>query len=130
MTVTTQLKPIEKRQFHRVDLVCEVRLVIDDEEYWGTVIDMSLNGILITQSEAQKVSLGTHAIAHIKPADDSSQQIMMHVEIARKHNDHLGCECISIDFMSAKRLRLLMERNNANSQLLKREFAKLADHYL
>lgn len=124
-----KLNRAEKRLFHRVSVASGARLIVDEQEHKGTVVDISLNGLMIALDEHWQGPIGVTGVVQIDMPDNPSHHIMMHVEIARCSEKHLGCECISIDFQSAKRLKQLMIQSDCDETLLSREFSLLVEKY-
>lgn len=124
-----QSEPLEKRRFHRVSVDCDVVLVINDHSYQGSLVDVSLKGLMIVFDKAWSFGIGANAIVQLISADLDDQKITMHVELVRINGRHMACECISVDFKSAKRLKQLMALKHSDPELLNREFSTLIDHF-
>ncbi len=114
----------ERRRFHRIATDKPVELSIGERSYAGTVLDISLRGLLVQISDDAGPQRGEQANAHIK-LNDERCCINLTGEIAHIEGQHIGIHCISMDLDSAAQLRRMVELNLADNDLLERELAQL-----
>lgn len=114
----------DKRRFSRVPFDANVLITQADKEWHAQMLDISLNGLLITTPEGWHAGSGEHF--HVELIfTDSSSLIHCDVEVAHAEADRIGCRIINIDVESVSHLRRLMELNLGNPELLNRELSGL-----
>lgn len=99
----------ERRHYTRVGFDAEVTLNQGDYSFSSHLIDISLNGVLLSTPEDYEISTGEPVYIHVKLADET--QIHMKVELAHSSSTVLGFKCDSIDMESLSHLRRLIELN-------------------
>lgn len=114
----------ERRHFHRIATDKRVVLTHNGTELQGTVLDISLHGLLFETDVAWNIDSGERVHAHVILGDESCC-IDMQGEVAHVEAQRVGLKCTSIDLDSASNLRRLVELNLADETLLKRELAEL-----
>jgi len=114
----------EKRRFTRVPFDAKVLISQKEHEWHASMIDISLNGLLIATPDNWEAGPGEHF--HVELIfTDSSALIHGDVEVAHSENGHTGFRMINIDVESVSHLRRLMELNLGNPELLNRELSGL-----
>ena len=114
----------ERRRFHRIATDKPVDVMIGDKHYPGTVLDISLRGLLFLNAGDTQPEHGAEAKAHIK-LDDELCCIDLAGEVAHIEGERIGLHCTSMDLESAAKLRRMVELNLADNELLERELAQL-----
>ncbi len=114
----------ERRHFQRIATDKQVVITHDGTELHGTVLDISLHGLLFETDVAWNVDSGAAVRAHVV-LNDETCCIDMEGEVAHVEAQRVGLKCVSIDLDSASNLRRLVELNLADDALLKRELAEL-----
>ena len=96
---------IEKRRFTRVPFVTKIDLIIDDDtpELEGTVVDISLKGILINIESTTAINndMGIDARIHF----DNGINIKVGLELAHHHATFYGFSITQIDLDGISHLR-------------------------
>lgn len=114
----------EHRKFTRVDFDAEIELLQGDQRLACELIDVSLKGILVTEPENGTFDDTLTAEAVIQLSEDTA--IHMQVSLAHKHDGLLGFTCKSIDLISVKHLRRLIELNLGDDEACERELSQLS----
>lgn len=114
----------ERRRFERIatDKVVEMRN--GDTRYTGTVLDISLRGLLLEIEGDWRPRIDTPMRAEIL-LDDKLHSIVIDGEVAHVKGRHIGLRCVGMDLDSASKLRRLVELNLQDEQLLERNLAQL-----
>lgn len=120
---------VDNRRFQRVAMDSQATLHINDNKYQSTVIDISLNGLLLSLSNDWKITVGDKASAKILLDSDGNNVIAMQLEVSHIDNDHAGFHCLSIDIDSISKLKRLVELNLGDATLLNRELDKLVKQH-
>ena len=115
---------VERRRFQRIATDKCVELEIDGQRYVGSVVDISLRGLLIVCARANRLTRGDAAHARVS-LDDDSLCIEVAGEIIHVDERQVGLRCTQMGLESAARLRRLVELNLADSALLERELNEL-----
>ncbi|MHB8347097.1 MAG: PilZ domain-containing protein [Acidiferrobacterales bacterium] len=116
--------PENQRRFTRFQLDATVHIRHGHEHWEACLVDISLNGALLTipngwnGSEGEPVSLEIHIA-------DSEMVIRMEAEIAHQGHGHVGFHCRRIDLDSIEHLRRLVELNLGDPARLNRELHAL-----
>jgi len=116
----------QRRHFTRIPFDAEYKLHTPDaNKHWdGTVIDLSLHGVLVKRPEDIQVSRGDEFILDlILNANDVT--IQMEVQVAHSHDTFIGFECEHIDLDSMTHLRRVLELNLGDPGLLERELNEM-----
>ncbi|MCP4994625.1 MAG: PilZ domain-containing protein [Gammaproteobacteria bacterium] len=113
----------ERRNFHRILFDAACTLTTTDGTYNSTLMDVSLNGVLMATPEAWGGACGDQADLKIHLTDE--EIISMDVEVTHQEQGHVGLRCIHIDMESISHLRRLVELNLGDPSLLERELSAL-----
>lgn len=113
----------ERRRFSRVHFSTPVTLVQGDHQWHGTLLDISLKGVLVEMPADATYNHQESLTASILLSDQTS--IDMIVQTAHQEHNLLGLECISIDMESISHLRRLIELNLDDPAAAERELAEL-----
>ena len=116
--------PTERRHFHRIATDKPVTVHADGGEYQGTLLDISLRGLLFEIQGDWRPPNGTRLAAQIR-LDDNACCILMDGEVMHVEGARIGMHLDSIDLESASRLRRMVELNLADPDLLERELGEL-----
>ncbi|MCB1785287.1 MAG: PilZ domain-containing protein [Chromatiaceae bacterium] len=114
----------ERRRFHRIATDKPVKITAGSAVHPGTVLDLSLRGLLFEVADDWQPTSGT-AISALLELDGELCCIQMEGEVAHVEGNHVGMHCTAIDLDSASRLRRMVELNLADEQLLERDLAEL-----
>ena len=114
----------ERRRFHRIVTDKPVHLTVDTRAFAGTVVDISLHGLLVTCAGDRRPMPGDTVQARVV-LDDDSCCIECAGEIVHTEGDRVGLRCTAMDIDSAARLRRLVELNLADPAVLERELTEL-----
>lgn len=113
----------ERRTFSRIEFDATT-LLCQDEQRWDVVlIDVSLNGALVTLPDEFDGDRNRDFTLYIHLGADIA--INMIVTLAHLREDQAGFRCESIDLDSMTHLRRVVELNLGDSDLLERELAAL-----
>lgn len=116
-------KADEKRRFTRVPFVNRITLSQGELQWEGTVVDVSLNGILINCEELAVMDTEKNISSTIHFENDS--HIQAKLELAH-HNENLyGFHFNEIDIESIGHLRNIITHNLGNGQACERELMTL-----
>ena len=99
----------ERRRYSRVDFNTQVRLNQAERPCTASLIDISLNGLLVNTPEHYEIDVALPITATSALADDAC--IEMRVTLAHSSSEVLGFRCESIDIDSIAHLRRLIELN-------------------
>lgn len=110
----------ERRQFTRVNFDASAKITQESVQFESHVIDISLNGVLLTTPD--NYQLNSDRTAQLDIALDNNSHIRMSVTLVHSSNYVLGLRCESIDMESVTHLRRLIELNmgdkNASDRIL------------
>lgn len=118
----------ERRRFNRVLFDAPAQIVTPRALHRATVVDLSLNGILLRRPEAWHAVPGEGVIVDLDldGADEiDGPRIRLHGEVAHIEPEVVGLHCRHIDIESLAHLRRLIELNLGDPALLERELAAL-----
>ena len=113
-----------KRRFQRVSFHATTELQLGAIRYEVTLIDLSLNGLLVETNKDIDLQPEQAIQAHIKLEGDAL--ITMDVSLSHKQGTQLGLKCEMIDVDSISHLRRLIELNTGDAQAAERELSELA----
>lgn len=99
----------DRRQFSRVEFDASVSLTQEGKTYLAQLLDISLNGVLISTPDDYQVRTDMPCTLKIELAGDA--QITMQVALVHSSSAFLGFHCTSIDMDSIIHLRRLIEVN-------------------
>lgn len=120
-------KGLERRQFSRVEFEAEVILTQKGESFCGELVDISLNGALVSTPTHYQVRTDLACDLEIRLSFDN----VIHMKAALVHSSSevLGFQCTSIDMESIVVLRRLMEVNLDDPSASERVLAELLKRY-
>lgn len=121
--------PSERRHFLRFAMEAEVQIKSDNGVYNATLVDISLNGALVTLPRDCPCRNGDVARLAIRLPES---EVVIHMEgrIAHRGMDVLGYHCEHIDLASISHLKRLVELNLGDESQLERELSELiATHH-
>ena len=113
-----------RRQFTRILFKIDANLVIENDTYHVNILDISLNGALVTIPSCGtnlKSKLGTLEFS----LDGDEQQVCMHIAVVHQAASEMGLQCNAIDIDSVTRLRRLVELNLGDDSQLHKELSQL-----
>jgi hypothetical protein len=113
----------ERRQFSRVLFDAWAELRQGEKSWQTTVVDLSLNGLLVSEPMDWMVDKTQPLIAAIRL--DPGATIQMTVLWRHNKNGQIGFECKHIDIDSISNLRRLVELNLGDPVLLERQLGAL-----
>ena len=117
----------QRRVFTRIPFEADVVLALAATQHVCSLVDISLKGALVDQSQAWNASMGDPCILTITLANEGPA-IEMKGEIAHLEQGRLGMRCTEIDLESMTNLRRLVELNLGDKAILNREIqAMVAD---
>lgn len=117
---------IERRKFSRIIYQADVTLIQKEQHYCGSLIDLSLHGLLIELNDNYTFNMSDTLVTHFT-LNNSNINIMTECEIIDHTNNMLRL-CISrIDIDSISHLKRLVELNVGNSTLLLRQLSELTE---
>lgn len=121
--MTSQSK--DRRKFSRIPFNTWVYLQQGDQQSRALLLDISLKGILIEQTDKWEYDPAHPIRAHIPLTEESS--IEMSVAPLHEHGQQLGLTCTGIDVDSISHLRRLIELNLGNPEAAERELSELLE---
>lgn len=116
------------RQTHRVNFDSFVEFTTSDCRYICELVDISIQGALISACSGATPDAGTECQLIISLDDDKINRIIMNGVVARKFENQIGIQCESIDSDSMAHLRKLVEYNLGDVELVNREFESIIMH--
>lgn len=111
----------DKRQFSRVLFEAPVFIHWENRNWPSTLIDISLNGLLIEKPDNWNDSMYGEFLDIEIALEDKSQTIRMNAHVAHEHPDRIGFQCDFIDLDSMTCLKRLVEWNTGDDSILERE---------
>jgi hypothetical protein len=114
-----------RRAFHRIFFDANVAVIVNHKMHKTSLIDVSLNGALISQPEDYDLNLDEQVRLEID-LGESHHLIAMDAVVAHIENEHVGLKMKQIDVDSISHLRRLVELNLGDSDLLHRDLEHLA----
>jgi hypothetical protein len=93
-------------------------------QHSGTVLDISLQGLLLESNGSWKPTIGTRVRAGVRLGEEMPE-ISMDGEIAHIDGKRVGLRCVGIDLESASMLRRMVELNLGDGELLERDLSQL-----
>ncbi len=113
-----------RRAFHRIFFEAPVTVNSHDSPYKAHLIDISLNGALITHPDDLVCKIGDKLQLEIE-LGDSDLLIVMEASVSHIEADHVGLKREQIDVDSISHLRRLVELNLGDSEMLHRDMEHL-----
>ena len=117
----------ERRKFSRILFDAHVELAQGEFHWRASLLDISLNGLLIQQTLPAPVTVKEPILVKILLSDNTS--IAMSVTVAHQHHNQTGLMCNSIDIDSVSHLRRLIELNLGDARAAERELSELISDY-
>ncbi len=114
----------ERRKFSRLPFGTTIELVVGDEAYPSTLIDISIKGALVDKPKEWPGQPGLRCDLRIT-LENSEVRLTMAMEVAHTKRWQLGLRCVSIDVDSMTHLRKLLELNLGDPTLVERELFML-----
>ena len=117
----------QRRHFVRIPFDAQYVLLstANDQQWRGTVIDLSLKGALLHKPEAfSSCKPGDHFVLELILGQDSLN-IQMEVHVAHVHETVVGVTCEHIDLESMTHLRRVLELNLGDPQSIERELSEM-----
>jgi len=113
-----------RRRFSRIPFEASVSLSSPKGKWMAKLLDISLNGVLITRPQGWIENHGCCLMLEIHPPGDQFF-IRMEVEPAHLDKEAIGLRCEHIDLDSISHLRRLIELNIGDDDVLNRELGEL-----
>ncbi|MCL1141516.1 PilZ domain-containing protein [Shewanella gaetbuli] len=113
-----------RRKFSRILFDANAYLAQDGKTWRTTILDLSLNGVLINLCDGFDPKLHSEVVLELI-LPDSEVELVIHAEVVHKTSEHLGLKCLNIDVESISHLRRIIELNLGDAELLNRELAML-----
>ena len=110
----------QRRVFTRIPFAANVELDLYPDKHACSLMDISLKGALVEQSQHWNAVMGAPCSLSIELAEDGTA-IHMTGEVAHREQGRLGIRCTEIDLESMTNLRRLVELNLGNEADLNRE---------
>jgi len=121
-------KPItERRRFTRIPFEASATLSNPSGSWTAKLLDVSLNGALITLPQNWPPTQNESYLLEINVADNIFK-IKMEATATHVDSERIGLRCDHIDIDSASHLRRLVELNLGDEEILNRELAALLNH--
>ena len=114
----------ERRRFSRIPFEASVSLAGPKGKWMGKLLDISLNGVLVSHPSSWVDDKEHHLMLEIHPPGDP-YTIRMEAVLMHSTAQHLGFRCAYIDLDSISHLRRLIELNVGNDDILNRELSEL-----
>ena len=113
-----------RRKFSRILFSIKAQLTIDKKTYPVSLLDISLNGALISvinTTHSLKGKLGTLQFS----LSEGEADVEMHIAVVHETPEETGLQCNAIDIDSVTHLRRLIELNLGDSEQLNKELSQL-----
>ena len=120
----TDTSSSERRRFTRVPFEASVSVSNPSGKWTGKLLDISLNGVLISQPQNWIKKPETQYLLEIHPAEGVFL-IRMEVTVSHQKDQTIGLQCNHIDIDSISHLRRLVELNVGDEKILNRELSSL-----
>jgi len=118
------MNPSDRRHFQRVAMDAQVCIENEHGSYDAKLVDISLNGALVTTPPECPCRQGDFAKLAIR-LSDSDVVINMEGRVAHREAGLLGYHCDHIDLASISHLKRLVELNLGDESQLERELSEL-----
>ncbi len=113
----------DRRQFSRIEFDAAVVINQDGKMYHAQLVDVSLNGVLVTTPNDYQIRTDMPCTVRIQLTEDAV--IVMQVTLVHSGSQVLGFHCTSIDMDSIVHLRRLIEVNLADTSASDRVLGEL-----
>lgn len=117
---------VDNRKFTRIPFQAKVHIVSVEGHWYCELMDVSLQGILVTLPDKWSANLDDHFLVELL-IEDSDISIRMEAAVAHIEDNHVGFHCKHIDLDSITHLRRLVELNVGDSTILARELSTLGN---
>jgi hypothetical protein len=117
--------PHERRHFVRVSFDAPALLTTAHGAFSVHVVDVSLNGALLTAPSMAELSVGMPCQLTI-PLADTGTHIAMSAEVAHLRDGAAGLQCRDIDLDSVTHLRKIIELQLGDPALIERDLVELS----
>ena len=114
----------ERRRFTRVPFDASVSISNTSGKWTGKLLDISLNGVLVSQPQNWINNKNNEYLIEVNAADNVFE-IRMEVTVTHKGDQTIGFQCNHIDIDSVSHLRRLVELNVGDEEILNRELSAL-----
>jgi hypothetical protein len=114
---------IERRRYTRISLHVQAAFVARSRSWTCHVIDLSLNGALVSRPRGWAGELAERCTLTFQP--DDGPAIQMAGILRHQDADVLGWQCTGIDLDSMQELRRLIELNLGEPSFLRRDLAAM-----
>lgn len=114
----------ERRRFTRIPFEASVTLSNPAGNWTAKLLDVSLNGALITVPQNWAAGKNEAYLLEINVAENTFE-IRMEATTTHVDKENIGLRCDHIDIDSASHLRRLVELNVGDEEILNRELAAL-----
>jgi hypothetical protein len=114
----------DRRRFQRIATDKPVLVRSGDAQHAGSVLDISLRGLLFELHGDWRPGCGTLVQASVR-LDEQTPAIRMDGNVAHVQDGRIGIRCTGIDLESASMLRRMLELNLDDSAMLERDLAQL-----
>lgn len=119
------------RHFSRIPFDAETHILsIDNDQRWPcTLLDISLNGALISPPEYLHTKTGDNYKLELQLGNEHDETLCLHMDVTvtRIENDHVGLQIVLMDVDTASHLHRLIELNAGDTNILERELAELIE---
>lgn len=114
----------ERRKFTRIPFEASVTLSNPTGTWTAKLLDISLNGALISLPQNWKQNKSDNYLLDIHVAENVLE-IRMEATATHVGSENVGLRCDHLDIDSASHLRRLVELNIGNDEILNRELSAL-----
>jgi len=112
----------ERRQFQRVPFATEAEISCNEKKYHGELLDISLQGALISGKGAIPLEKGVLCELSIRLLD-SEITMQFDVDLVHREEDKFGFKFIGEDTETMIHLRRLLELNIGSSETIDKEIS-------
>lgn len=117
----------EKRQFTRVPFVSHIAMSNKHHQWQGTVVDISLDGILISFNES--IDIGSDTVLSATLHFENDTQIQADITLAHHHDSFYGFHFHEIDCDSLSHLRQIISYHLGDAHACERELMHLFSYH-
>ena len=119
------------RHFTRIPFDAETYIlsVVNDQKWPCTLLDISLNGALISPPDDLHTKSGDNYKLELQLGSGHDESLCLHMDVTVAHieNDHVGLQIVLMDVDTASHLHRLIELNAGDTNILERELAELIE---
>lgn len=113
-----------RRHFTRILCTINAELEIDEHLHTVSLLDISLNGALVTIPTTTRSLLKKIGILRFQLAPDDNA-VVMHIAVVHIHENEMGLRVNAVDIDSISYIRRLIELNLGDEQQLNKELSQL-----